>query len=106
VGFCYGYPGEPGQYWTEYVRGILGSRLSTEWALGTHFEIAELAVEAPWRGVGVGKALITTVMDAAPAGSTFLLGTNEHADPALGLYHSLGFEDIRGNAGYVVLGKR
>jgi len=106
IGFCYGYQGRSGQYWTEYVRGILGSRLSREWSLGEHFEVAELAVEAEYRGHGVGRALILEVMAGAPEGSVVLLGTNEHADPALGLYRSLGFEEIRGNAGYVVLGRR
>ena len=42
VGFCYGYIGEHGQYWTDYVAARIHPSLEKSW-LGGHFEIAELA---------------------------------------------------------------
>ncbi len=63
VGFCYGYIGEHGQYWTDYVAARIHPSLEKAW-LGGHFEVAELAVEEEERGKGLGRALLTTLLDS------------------------------------------
>ncbi len=60
IGFCYGYIGEHGQYWTDYVAARIHPSLEKAW-LGGHFEVGELAVDAAERGKGFGKALLTTL---------------------------------------------
>ncbi len=104
VGFCYGYIGEHGQYWTDYVAARIHPSLTTAW-LGGHFEVAELAVEAEERGKGLGRALLTTLLDSRGDDGVALM-TLERDSPALPLYESLGFSAFGDFENYVVLGQR
>jgi ribosomal protein S18 acetylase RimI-like enzyme len=104
VGFCYGYIGEHGQYWTDYVAARIHPSLTKAW-LGGHFEVAELAVEAEERGKGLGRALLTTLLDSRGEDRTALM-TLEQDSPALPLYESLGFTPFGEFENYIVLGQR
>jgi ribosomal protein S18 acetylase RimI-like enzyme len=104
VGFCYGYIGEHGQYWTDYVAARIHPSLTNAW-LGGHFEVAELAVEAEERGKGLGRALLTTLLDSRGEDRVALM-TLEQDSPALPLYESLGFTPFGEFDNYVVLGQR
>jgi ribosomal protein S18 acetylase RimI-like enzyme len=104
VGFCYGYIGEHGQYWTDYVAARIHPSLEKAW-LGGHFEIAELAVEADERGKGLGRALLTTLLDSRGE-DRVALQTLEKDSAALPLYESLGFTAFGEFENYVVLGQR
>jgi ribosomal protein S18 acetylase RimI-like enzyme len=104
VGFCYGYIGEHGQYWTDYVAARIHPSLTKAW-LGGHFEVAELAVEAEERGKGLGRALLTRLLDSRGEDRTALM-TLEQDSPALPLYESLGFTAFGEFENYVVLGQR
>jgi ribosomal protein S18 acetylase RimI-like enzyme len=104
VGFCYGYIGEHGQYWTDYVAARIHPSLTKAW-LGGHFEVAELAVEAEERGKGLGRALLTTLLDSRGDDGVALM-TLERDSPALPLYESLGFTPFGDFENYVVLGQR
>jgi len=104
VGFCYGYIGEHGQYWTDYVAARIHPSLTSAW-LGGHFEIAELAVEAEERGKGLGRALLTRLLDSRGEDRTALM-TLEQNSAALTLYESLGFTPFGEFENYVVLGQR
>ncbi len=104
VGFCYGYIGEHGQYWTDYVAARIHPSLTKAW-LGGHFEVAELAVEEDERGKGLGRALLTTLLDSRGDDRRALM-TLERDSPALALYESLGFTEFGDFENYVVLGQR
>jgi ribosomal protein S18 acetylase RimI-like enzyme len=104
VGFCYGYIGEHGQYWTDYVATRIHPSLERSW-LGGHFEIAELAVEEEERGKGLGRALLTRLLDSRGEDRVSLM-TLERDSPALPLYESLGFTQFGDFENYVVLGHR
>ncbi len=104
VGFCYGYIGEHGQYWTDYVAARIHPSLEKAW-LGGHFEIAELAVESEERGKGLGRALLSTLLDSRGE-DRVALQTLEKDSSALPLYESLGFTPFGEFENYVVLGQR
>ena len=73
--------------------------------LGGHFEIAELAVESEERGKGLGRALLTTLLDSRGE-DRVALQTLEKDSSALPLYESLGFTPFGEFENYVVLGQR
>lgn len=104
IGFCYGYIGEHGQYWTDYVAARIHPSLEKAW-LGGHFEVAELAVDESERGKGIGRALLMTLLDARPE-DRIVLQTLEASSPAIELYESLGFTTFGHFDDYVVLGLR
>ena len=104
VGFCYGYIGEHGQFWTDYVAARIHPSLTKAW-LGGHFELAELAVEESSRGKGLGRTLLTTLLDSRGE-DRVALQTLAADSPGLRLYESLGFTQFGEFDNFVVLGKR
>jgi ribosomal protein S18 acetylase RimI-like enzyme len=104
IGFCYGYIGEHGQYWTDYVAARIHPALEKAW-LGGHFEIAELAVAENERGQGMGRALVTTLLNSRGE-DRIALHTLEKDSPAVQLYESIGFSPFGEFENYVVLGQR
>ncbi len=104
VGFCYGYIGDHGQYWTDYVAARIHPSLEKAW-LGGHFEVAELAVDENWRGKGLGRALLTTLLDSRGE-DRIALQTLAKTSDAMSLYESLGFTAFGEFDGFVVLGLR
>ncbi len=104
VGFCYGYIGEHGQFWTDYVAARIHPSLTKAW-LGGHFELAELAIEESSRGKGLGRLLLSTLLESR--GEDRVALTTLAADsPGLPLYQSLGFTQFGDFDNFVVLGQR
>jgi putative acetyltransferase len=60
------------------------------------FEVAKMAVTESYRGVGIGRSLLETVIaEARASGATRLyLETNHQLAPAIRLYESLGFRHL------------
>lgn len=109
AGFCYGYPGAPGQWWRDQVHAGLTGTERRRW-LDDDFELVELHVRPPYQGVGVGRALIGAILADRPE-RVALLSAVDAETPARQLYRSLGFEEIctgfrfAGTAeAYVILG--
>lgn len=59
-------------------------------------EVKRMFVDAEWRRLGVGRALLLALMDGARARglSMLRLGTLHDMDAALALYQSLGFTPV------------
>jgi ribosomal protein S18 acetylase RimI-like enzyme len=92
VGFGYGYRGRDGDWWHDVVAGALGRPRAREW-LTDSFELAELHVHPDWHGQGIGRRILTTVLDSA-VGRTVVLSTHDRESPARRLYRSVGFTDL------------
>lgn len=61
-----------------------------------------LGVEAAWRGRGIGRALLTALADRARSGGAEALSLSVDANnaAAVGLYQSMGFRTMGGDAGH------
>ena len=111
IGFAYGYHGRPGDWWHDVVARAVGRREAREW-LSDSFELAELHVRPSHHGQGLGRRLLTSVLDLAD-GTTAVLSTHDRESPARQLYRSVGFVDLLtgfvfpgSTEVYVVMGKR
>jgi GNAT superfamily N-acetyltransferase len=96
VGFCYGFHGEPGQWWHDAVyRGLWeahGRDAAYSW-LRDSFEVAELQVLPSHQKQGIGRRLITTICEDRRECTT-ILSTFDVNSPAHHLYRSLGYKDL------------
>ena len=92
VGFGYGYATAPGQWWHDQVRAALTAPAADEWLAGC-FELSELHVRPAYQGRGLGRALLTRLVDGLPHRAV-LLSTPEGDTRAWRLYRSLGFVDL------------
>ena len=89
VGFSWGYTGQPGQYWSDFILDTLGPAVA-DW-VGGHFEFVELAVRPDSRGQGIGGKLHDTLF-AGLQHRRALLGTEDDpTSPAVRLYTSRGW---------------
>lgn len=107
VGFAYGYTGQPGQWWTDTIRGVLARDVADEW-LGGHFELVSIGVLEQARGSGVGRELLRCITANLPHERWLLMTTSDSADPARRLYSSEGWHVLGPGIGdgQVVMGKR
>lgn len=107
VGFAYGYGGEPGQWWTDNARKVLGAKTADAW-LGGHFEVVSIGVLPPSRGAGVGRGLLQALTTGLPHERLLLMTTSDPLDPARRLYASEGWRVIGPGIGKdtVIMGKR
>jgi ribosomal protein S18 acetylase RimI-like enzyme len=92
LGFSYGYATAPGQWWHDVVRTALTVEQIDRW-LRDGFEVAELHVRPEAQGRGLGRALLTRLLDGLPYRRA-LLSTMDRETPARALYRSLGFVDL------------
>ena len=92
VGFSWGYTGERGQFWSEFVLDQLGSPLE-DW-VGGHFEFAELAVLSDVRGQGLGGRLHDTLLSGRPHRRALLGTEDDPSTPAVRLYLSRGWRRL------------
>ncbi|MDQ1683590.1 MAG: hypothetical protein QOC82_327 [Frankiaceae bacterium] len=92
VGFGYGYRGRSGEWWHDIVAKALGREPARDW-LADAFELAELHLLPAHHGHGVGRALLTTLLDGVQT-HTVVLSTHDQDSPARSLYRSVGFEDL------------
>ena len=92
-GFCYGFTGRAGQWWTDQVTAAVPEALAGEW-VGGHLEVVELAVDPVAQGRGYGAALVDLLLEGAEQDRA-LLCTWPRGDgrlPAPRLYARLGWE--------------
>jgi ribosomal protein S18 acetylase RimI-like enzyme len=92
VGFGYGYLGVGGQWWYDTVAHALGREGAKRW-LRDGFELAELHVQPGRQGAGIGRQLLTDVLDQTRAKHA-VLSTPDSETPARLLYRSWGFKDL------------
>ncbi|MCK7676933.1 GNAT family N-acetyltransferase [Corynebacterium sp. CCM 9186] len=100
TGIAYGMDGELRRNWTRAIADGLarsGGR-DPRWPeiLSDYFEISELHVLPGMQGKGIGRKLLTALLDDVPQ-RWALLSTPEvpdEANRAFGLYRALGFTDV------------
>ncbi|GHF20529.1 acetyltransferase [Streptomyces fumanus] len=92
AGFVYGMPNDRVHWWSTVVEPYLRARGNDAW-LDDSFVITELHVHPAHQNRGVGRALITTITDAA-AQPRSILSAIDTDSPARGLYRSLGYTDL------------
>jgi ribosomal protein S18 acetylase RimI-like enzyme len=92
VGFVYGMPNDRTHWWSTVVEPYLRVRGHEDW-LDDSFVITELHVHPHHQNRGVGRALITTLTDAA-AEPRSILSAIDTDSPARALYRSLGYADL------------
>ena len=96
VGFAYGYTGEPGQWWHDWVWAQLTPAEAAEW--DGAFEIVELAVRPAAQGQGTGGRLHDALLAGLPH-RTALLSTRDADTPARHLYTRRGWTTLRAGLG-------
>jgi ribosomal protein S18 acetylase RimI-like enzyme len=92
LGFSYGYATAPGQWWHDVVRTALTGEQRDQW-LPDAFEVAELHVRPEAQGHGLGRTLLTRLLDGV-AHRSALLSTMDRETVARVLYRSMGFVDL------------
>jgi GNAT superfamily N-acetyltransferase len=92
VGFAYGYHETPGSWWDSWVRPALQDA-GTDHLLSGAFELVELHVAPAHHGHGLGRRLLTALLDGVTR-PRVLLTTQDGANPARGFYAHLGFVDV------------
>lgn len=95
LGFGYGYPGGPGQWWHDQVAAALDPEQRKTW-LVEPFEVVELHVRPSAQGHGLGAQQLAALLRMA-TGRTALLSTpeaDEQTSRAWRLYRRFGFSDV------------
>ncbi|GAA4807530.1 GNAT family N-acetyltransferase [Streptomyces ziwulingensis] len=92
TGFVYGMPNDRTHWWSTVVEPYLRAQGNDGWLDGS-FVITELHVHPARQSRGVGRALITTITDAATEPRSILSAIDTDS-PARGLYRSLGYQDL------------
>ncbi|MDQ3733247.1 MAG: GNAT family N-acetyltransferase [Actinomycetota bacterium] len=92
TGFGYGYTARPGQWWYDQVADALGRGRSRQW-LRDSFELCEFHVRPDQQGMGIGRLLLDTLLDAVSL-PRVVLSTPDSDTRAFRLYRSEGFVDL------------
>jgi ribosomal protein S18 acetylase RimI-like enzyme len=92
AGVVWGYIGDRGQYWSDAVAASLPPDVADAW-VGGHLEVVELIVADGYRRRGVGRALLTSLVQRSSA-SRAMLSVRDSASPARALYRSLGWREL------------
>lgn len=95
VGFVYGMPNDRAHWWSTVVEPYLRGWGLEGW-LDDSFVITELHVRPGYQNRGLGRALITTITDAATEPRSILSAIDTES-PARALYRSLGYTDLARN---------
>lgn len=66
LGIAYGYLGEPGQWWHDQVELALSPSQCRDWLAGA-FEVCELHVRPALQGTGLGRSLLSSLLDLTSA---------------------------------------
>ena len=92
VGIAYGYVGEPGQWWRDHVAAAMTRDQATTW-LSSAFEVCEFHVRPELQGHGLGRDLLTTLLEGIGT-STAVLTTPDHETRARRFYRADGWQDL------------
>ncbi|SEM61380.1 GNAT family N-acetyltransferase [Streptacidiphilus jiangxiensis] len=92
VGFGYGMPNDRTHWWSTVIEPYLAANGHAAW-LDQAFSVTELHVHPRYQGIGLGRALITTLC-AASALPRSILSAVDRETPARALYRSLGYRDL------------
>jgi ribosomal protein S18 acetylase RimI-like enzyme len=92
VGFAYGYTGQRGQWWSDWVASHAPEDIGRDW-IGGHFELVELAVEPAEQGRGIGSALHDALLAGLPHRRA-MLTTYRDDRPATRLYRRKGWRRL------------
>jgi GNAT superfamily N-acetyltransferase len=110
VGFCYGFPSDADGWWERQIRPQLLAAGTVGWLEDGVFDLTELHVLPAHHGQGLGRCLITAVLDSTDL-PRVQLSVRAGAGPARQLYTSLGFTDLTapfhfgpGQPAYTVMG--
>lgn len=111
VGFSYGYTSLPGQYYHGLLAREFNSQEYETW-LKDCFELVEVAVHPSHRRQGLGRLLVTKLLEGVNNRSS-ILTTQVHNEAARKLYESLGwvvlkepFFPTEKKIPYVIMGKK
>lgn len=111
IGFSYGYTSLPGQFYHELLAKEFNSEEYHQW-LQDCFEFVELAVQPSYRKRGLGKMLITKLLEAVD-NKTTILTTQIDNNSARSLYESLNWKVLKepfypsnSKQPYVIMGKK
>ena len=91
VGFAYGYSGERGQWWPEWVASAAPAPVVREWLDVPHLEVVELAVAPAARGRGIGRSLLEVLLHGSPHARA-VLTTESGNTSARHLYRETGWQ--------------
>jgi ribosomal protein S18 acetylase RimI-like enzyme len=91
--FGYGYTGERGQWWSDWVAGLAPAEIVEEW-LGDHFELVELAVDPAQQGRGLGARVHDLLLERLPHERALLTTYRDEDRPAPRLYRRLGWRPL------------
>ena len=63
------------------------------------YELSKMAVDPEFQGLGIGSVLAKAIEDRAVSlgGKTLYIESNTILEPAMKLYHKLGFKEIKGD---------
>ncbi|MEZ7755883.1 GNAT family N-acetyltransferase [Microbacterium paraoxydans] len=92
MGFAWGYTGERGQFWSDFITRELGPKV--EGWVGGHFEFVELAVIREARGRGIGGRLHDALLADLDHHCALLATSSNTQDPAVQLYSSRGWQSL------------
>ena len=92
IGYCWGYIGQRGQYWSDLLCDSLPERIASQW-VGGHFEVVELVVLPEHRRKGLGQALHDCLLDGV-TGRCLLSTSSDPDDPAVRLYTRSGWKTL------------
>jgi ribosomal protein S18 acetylase RimI-like enzyme len=92
VGFGYGMPNDRAHWWSSVIEPYLAANGNEGW-LDDAFSVTELHVHPRFQGVGLGRALITTLCGASGLPRSILSAVDRET-PARALYRSLGYRDL------------
>jgi len=101
AGFGYGTQTLPGQWWHDQIRPALEAAGHGHW-LDDAYAVTELHVLPEYQGRGIGHALLTRLLSAAPHPRA-VLSTYDAESRARALYRRVGFVDLV--TGYQFLGQ-
>jgi len=92
VGFGYGTASERGHWWHDQIRPALVQAGQEQWLDGA-YAVTELHVLPEYQGRGIGRELLTRLVDGVPHPCA-LLSTYDTESRARALYRHLGFIDL------------
>jgi len=92
VGFAYGYTLTPATRWWQNFHQPLPADVSQEWQDRT-FALIDLAVEAAWRGQGIGRRLVQCLLDDRSE-ERATLSVQPTAVDAQAFYARLGWQKV------------